>query len=90
MIVLYVYLIIINAAGFLFMLIDKLKAQKDLWRIPERTLMTVALMGGSFGTLLGMNLFRHKTKKDNFRIGVPLILSVQIILAVLILIFIQK
>lgn len=90
MIVLYVYLIIINAAGFLFMLIDKLKAQKDLWRIPERTLMTVALMGGSFGTLLGMNLFRHKTKKDNFRIGVPLILSVQIILAVLIFIYIQK
>ena len=90
MTVLYTYLIIINAAGFLFMLVDKRKAQKDLWRIPERTLMTVALMGGSFGTLLGMNLFRHKTKKDNFRIGIPLILSVQIILAALIYIFIQK
>ena len=90
MIVLYAYLIIINAAGFLFMLIDKVKAQKDLWRIPERTLMAVAVIGGSFGTLLGMKLFRHKTKKDNFRIGIPLILSVQIILAVLIYIFMQK
>lgn len=84
------YLIIINAAGFLFMLIDKRKAQKDLWRIPERTLLRIALFGGSFGTLLGMNLFRHKTKHDKFRIGVPLILSVQILLAVFIFIWIQK
>ena len=90
MTVLYTYLIIINAAGFLFMLIDKKKAQKDLWRIPERTLMAVAVIGGSFGTMLGMKLLRHKTKKDNFRIGIPLILCVQIILAVLIYIFIQK
>lgn len=90
MTVVYAYLIIINAAGFLFMLIDKQKAQKDLWRIPERTLMAVAVMGGSFGTLLGMNLFRHKTKHDKFRIGIPIILSVQILLAVLIFIWIQK
>ena len=90
MTVLYTYLIIINAAGFLFMLIDKHRAQENMWRIPERTLMTVALMGGSFGTLLGMKLFRHKTKKDKFRIGIPMILSVQILLVVLIYIFIQK
>ena len=90
MTVLYTYLIIINAAGFLFMLIDKHRAQENMWRIPERTLMTVALMGGSLGTLLGMNLFRHKTKKDKFRIGIPMILSVQILLVVLIYIFIQK
>ncbi len=90
MTVVYAYLIIINAAGFLFMLIDKRKAQKDLWRIPERTLLGIALFGGSFGTLLGMNLFRHKTKHDKFRIGVPLILSVQILLAVFIFIWIQK
>lgn len=90
MTIVYAYLIIINAAGFLFMLIDKQKAQKDLWRIPERTLMTVAVMGGSIGTLLGMKLFRHKTKHDKFRIGIPIILSVQILLAVLLYIGIQK
>lgn len=90
MTVLYAYLIIINAAGFLFMLIDKQRAQKNMWRIPERTLLAVALIGGSFGTLLGMNLFRHKTKRDKFRIGIPIILSVQILLAVLIYTFVQK
>ena len=90
MTVVYAYLIIINAAGFLFMLIDKQKAQKDLWRIPERTLMAVAVMGGSMGTLLGMKLFRHKTKHDKFRIGIPIILSVQILLAVLLYIGIHK
>ena len=84
------YLIIINAAGFLFMLIDKRKAQKDLWRIPERTLLGIALFGGSLGTLLAMNLFRHKTKHDKFRIGIPLILSVQILLAVFIFMWAQK
>ena len=90
MTVVYAYLIIINAAGFLFMLIDKQKAQKDLWRIPERTLMTVVVIGGSMGTLLGMNLFHHKTKREKFRIGIPIILSVQILLAVLLYIWIQK
>ena len=90
MTVVYAYLIIINAAGFLFMRIDKQKAQKDLWRIPERTLMAVAVMGGSIGVLLGMNLFHHKTKRDKFRIGIPIILSVQILLAVLLYIWIQK
>ena len=90
MTIVYAYLIIINAAGFLFMLIDKRKAQKDLWRIPERTLMAVAVIGGSIGTLLGMNLFRHKTKHEKFRIGIPIILSVQILLAVLLYIWIQK
>ncbi|MBE6941875.1 MAG: DUF1294 domain-containing protein [Ruminococcaceae bacterium] len=90
MTVLYAYLIIINAAGFLFMLTDKRRAQRNLWRIPERTLIAVALLGGSLGALLGMKLFRHKTKHDKFRIGIPIILSVQILFAVLIYIFIQK
>ncbi len=76
------YLVIINAAGFLFMLIDKRKAQKNLWRIPERTLMTIAALGGSLGVLLGMQVFRHKTKHLKFTIGVPIILSVQILVAV--------
>lgn len=90
MTVVYAYLIIINAAGFLFMRIDKRRAQRNLWRIPERTLIAVALLGGSLGALLGMKLFRHKTKHDKFRIGIPIILTVQILFAVLIYIFIQK
>ena len=77
------YLVIINAAGFLIMLIDKRKAQKNLWRIPERTLMSVAVSGGSIGVLLGMQIFRHKTKKLRFTIGVPVILAMQIIGAVI-------
>ena len=84
------YLVIINAAGFLIMLIDKRKAQKNLWRIPERTIMSVATSGGSVGVLLGMYAFRHKTKHLKFTIGVPVILSVQILIAIFALIYMQK
>lgn len=84
------YLVIINALGFLFMLIDKRKAQKNLWRIPERALLGIAICGGSFGTLLGMNIFRHKTKKLKFSLGVPVILAVEILIAVFLLIWMQK
>ena len=84
------YLVIINAAGFLIMLIDKRKAQKNLWRIPERTIMSVAVSGGSVGVLLGMYAFRHKTKHLKFTIGAPVILSVQILIAIFALIYMQK
>lgn len=77
------YLVIINAAGFLFMLIDQRKAQKNLWRISERSLMSIAVFGGSVGVLLGMQIFQHKTKKFRFTIGVPVILAMQIIGAVI-------
>lgn len=77
------YLVIINAAGFLIMLVDKRKAKKNLWRIPERTIMTIAVSGGSLGVLLGMYTFRHKTKHLKFTIGIPVILAVQIICAVI-------
>ena len=73
------YLLIINAAAFLLMLVDKLKAKRGLWRIPEATLMWSAALGGSIGALLGMNLFRHKTKHPKFTIGIPLILAAQVI-----------
>ena len=76
------YLLIINAIGFILMLVDKLKAKKNLWRIPEATLMTTAALGGSIGALAGMYTFRHKTKHLKFTLGVPLILIVQIALAV--------
>lgn len=87
---LYAYLVIINAVGFLIMLIDKRKAQKNLWRISERSLMSIAVFGGSVGVLVGMYTFRHKTKHLQFNLGVPVILSVQILIAVFIVIWMQK
>ena len=80
------YLLLINAVGFLLMLVDKFKAKKNLWRIPEATLMTVAALGGSIGSLLGMYTVRHKTKHVKFTVGIPAILILQIAL-VLFLIF---
>ena len=82
---LLIYLLIINAVGFVLMLVDKFKAKKKLWRIPEATLMTVAAIGGSIGSLLGMYTFRHKTKHYKFTVGIPLILVAQIFVAVWIL-----
>ena len=74
------YLLIINAVAFALMHIDKYKAKKNLWRIPEATLMTTALLGGSFGALMGMYTAHHKTKHPKFYIGVPLILAIQIVM----------
>ena len=76
---LIIYLLIINALGFLLMLIDKYKARKNLWRIPEKTLLGVALIGGSIGSYVGMQFFRHKTKHPQFYIGIPVIMAVQLI-----------
>lgn len=75
-----IYLLIINAAGFLLMLVDKYKARNNLWRIPEATLITVAAVGGSLGSLLGMYCFRHKTRHPKFTVGVPCLLIVHVIL----------
>ena len=80
-----IYLCIINAAGFMLMLLDKWKAKKNLWRIPEATLFTVAVIGGSLGCILGMYTVRHKTKHLKFTIGMPLILAVQVMAAILIM-----
>ena len=74
------YIGIMNIIGFLIMGIDKLKAKKRAFRIPEATLFLVALMGGSIGSILGRDLFRHKTKHKTFTIGMPAILIIQIIL----------
>lgn len=82
---LYSYLLIINAAGFLLMLVDKWKAKKNRWRIRESTLLIVAALGGSVGSLAGMYLFRHKTLHLKFTVGIPLILAAQCIAAVLIM-----
>ena len=75
------YLLIINAVGFALMLIDKWKARKNRWRIPEATLMGIAALGGSVGSLLGMYTVRHKTQHPKFTLGIPLILAVQIVAA---------
>ena len=76
------YLLIINAVGLASMLLDKLKAKKNAWRIPERTLLLIAILGGSVGSLLGMYLVRHKTQHPKFTVGVPLILAVQVVLII--------
>ena len=85
--ILLTYLTIINAVGFTFMLVDKRRAQKNRWRIPEATLMGIAAIGGSVGSLAGMYLFRHKTRHPKFTIGIPVILILQIAAAIAIVYF---
>jgi uncharacterized membrane protein YsdA (DUF1294 family) len=75
-----IYIILINLIAFVVFGIDKRKARKGQWRIPESTLFILALIGGSIGALLGMLVFRHKTKHRKFTIGIPLILTLQIAL----------
>ena len=73
------YLLIINVIGFLSMGIDKFKSKRNMWRIKEQTLFTIALIGGSIGAIAGMYTFRHKTKHNSFVYGMPVILAVQIV-----------
>ena len=80
MIILYV--LIINLIGFFIMGIDKFKAKKGFWRTPEKTIFTITLLGGGIGTVTGMYLFRHKTKKMKFTIGLPTILISEIVLII--------
>ncbi len=79
---LIIYFLIINLIGFLSMGIDKLKAKKDWWRIPEGTLLMIAILGGGIGSILGMYTFRHKTKKMKFTVGMPTILISEIALII--------
>jgi uncharacterized membrane protein YsdA (DUF1294 family) len=77
------YLFIINLMGFFIMLIDKQRAIHKEWRIPEKTLIGISILGGAIGMLLGMSSFRHKTKHKKFTIGVPFILFMQVFLIIL-------
>lgn len=79
---LIIYLLIINAVAFVLMLVDKQKARKSKWRIPEATLMGVAALGGSIGAWFGMQVFRHKTKHIKFTLGIPLIFAAQVALGI--------
>ena len=74
------YLAGVNLTGFVIMGIDKWKAKKQAFRIPEATLFLIAIIGGSIGTLIGMYTFRHKTRHMTFVIGMPVILALQILI----------
>ena len=75
-----IYLVIINIIAFMAMYIDKRKAKYGKWRIPEQTLLILAIIGGSIGAIAGMYTFKHKTKKLRFSVGFPVILILQIVL----------
>lgn len=80
------YITIINMIGMIVMGLDKAKAKAGAWRIPEKTLLGIAVIGGSIGVWIGMNIFRHKTKHAQFKYGVPVIFFLQIA-AIVFLIF---
>ena len=79
------YLLIMNIAGIIIMAIDKSKARHHAWRIPEKSLFGVSLLGGSLGTWAGMYIFRHKTKHWYFVIGMPVIFVLHVLLLMFIL-----
>ena len=81
-----IYLIAINVIGFFAMGIDKNKAKRGAWRIPEKTLFMITVLGGGIGTIAGMYTFRHKTKKLIFTIGMPTILICEIVFIIYLLI----
>lgn len=84
-IILIAYLIAINLLGLILMGVDKIKAKRRKWRIPEATLFLVAAIGGSIGSIAGMYIFRHKTKHMHFVIGMPVILALQLIAAAILI-----
>lgn len=78
------YVVVINLIGFIVMGMDKRRAKKHAFRIPEATLFTIAIIGGSIGSIIGMRYFHHKTRHWYFVYGMPLILILQIALLVFI------
>ena len=84
--IILIYLAAVNIFGLIIMGVDKSRAKRRKWRIPEATLFLVAVIGGSIGSIAGMYLFRHKTKHWYFVVGMPVILVLQLI-AVAIIVF---
>lgn len=78
----FVYIVAVNATAFFLYGFDKGQAKREKWRISERTLLGVSAIGGSVGALIAMSLFRHKTRKPKFYLGVPLLFAMQIFLTV--------
>jgi uncharacterized membrane protein YsdA (DUF1294 family) len=74
------YALLINIISLVYMYVDKQKAIKGQWRVSEKTLFSIAIIGGALGTMLAMRLFRHKTKQLSFKLGIPSILFLQIVL----------
>lgn len=81
------YAFLINLLAFILMGIDKDRAKRGAWRVPERVLFLAAVFGGSAGAVAGMRAFRHKTKRWYFRLGMPFILALQLFLTVCIAFF---
>ncbi len=79
LLIIIVYVVMMNLVSFALMGIDKYKAKKKAWRIPEATLFLFAIFGGSIGSILGMFLFHHKTRHWYFLFGLPLILILQLV-----------
>ena len=77
--IILIYLEILNLLAFAAMGLDKVRARSGRWRIPEATLLALAIAGGSIGALAGMHLFHHKTRKPKFKYGLPVILAFQIL-----------
>lgn len=73
----FIYILIINLIGFLFMYIDKKRAINHQFRISENTLLLLSILGGSIGSFIGMYKFRHKTKKKKFTLGIPIIFIIE-------------
>jgi len=74
------YLLLINIITFVLYGIDKLNAKTDSWRVSERVLILFAIAGGSVGALLGMYICRHKIRKIKFKVGIPVILIIQLVI----------
>ncbi|KUO59471.1 MAG: hypothetical protein APF84_19390 [Gracilibacter sp. BRH_c7a] len=74
------YLAIINILSFLMFGYDKFKAKRDGWRIPERRFLVLGLLGGAIGLYLGMRIFRHKTRHRLFVFGIPLLMTLNLII----------
>ena len=78
-----IYIVVINLFAYILYGVDKSKSKKEMWRISERALIIIALVGGSVGALLAMKKFHHKTKHKRFTLGVPFILIVQLLILLL-------
>jgi len=86
--ILLVYILRVSIIAFAAYGIDKRKAEKNKWRIPESVLIMLAVLGGSVGALAGMLVFHHKTKKAKFVIGIPVILLLQAAAALILLMYV--
>jgi uncharacterized membrane protein YsdA (DUF1294 family) len=80
MLYLIIYFILINLIAFMMYGIDKRKAKMNKWRIKESSLLTLSLIGGGLGSMFAMQIFHHKTNKNKFKLGVPLLTFISIII----------